>query len=55
MILYVLAVSGIGVDPRDANAAACAQKNVHDCASLTSREKNRAHFWCGFFYGQAVA
>jgi hypothetical protein len=40
-------------DPRDANAAACAQKNIYD-SRLSPDEKNRAHFWCGFFYAQGV-
>jgi hypothetical protein len=39
-------------DPRDASAAARAQKNIYD-SGLSPDEKNRAHFWCGFFYGQA--
>lgn len=40
-------------DPRDANAAARAQKNIYD-SGLLPDEKNRAHFWCGFFYAQGV-
>jgi hypothetical protein len=40
-------------DPRDRDAACRAQKAVHDCVSFTQDEKNRAHFWSGFFYGQA--
>jgi hypothetical protein len=42
-------------DPRDGNAAARAQKAVYDCAKLSQDEKNRAHFFCGFFYAQANA
>lgn len=37
----------------DGNAAARAQKRVYDCASLSQPEKDRAHFWSGFFYAQA--
>jgi hypothetical protein len=40
-------------DPRDQNATAQAQKNIYDCG-LSRDEKNRAHFWCGFFYAQAA-
>lgn len=39
-------------DPRDANASARAQKSIYD-SGLLPDEKNRAYFWCGFFYGQA--
>ena len=39
----------------DANLTAQAQKRIHDCASLSQPEKDRAHFWSGFFYGQACA
>lgn len=39
----------------DANLAAQAQKRIHDCASLSQPEKDRAHFWSGFFYGQATS
>jgi hypothetical protein len=42
----------VSFDPGDANAAARAQKNIYDSA-LIENEKARAHFWCGFFYGQA--
>jgi hypothetical protein len=38
-------------DPSDQNAVAIAQKSVYDSA-LTQDDKNRAHFWSGFFYGQ---
>jgi hypothetical protein len=37
----------------DGNAAARAQKRIYDCASLSQPEKDRAHFWSGFFYAQA--
>jgi hypothetical protein len=40
-------------DPRDANAAAKAQYGVYLSENLSQHEKNRAHFWCGFFYAQA--
>jgi hypothetical protein len=39
-------------DPRDDNAAAQAQKNIYD-STLPGDDKIWAHFWCGFFYGQA--
>jgi hypothetical protein len=39
-------------DPRDANASAMAQKPIHD-SGLSQDEKNRAHFWCGYFYAHA--
>jgi hypothetical protein len=39
----------------DANLTAQAQKRIHDCASLSQPEKDRAHFWSGFFYAQASA
>jgi hypothetical protein len=40
-------------DPHDANAAAKAQYPVYLSEKLSPDEKNRAHFWCGFFYAQA--
>ena len=40
-------------DPRDRNAAAQAQHAVYLSEKLSQDEKNRAHFWCGFFYAQA--
>jgi hypothetical protein len=39
-------------DPRDGNASALAQKPIYD-SGLSQDEKNRAHFWCGFFYALA--
>lgn len=41
-------------DPADQDAVARAQKNIHDAAGLSQDEKNRAHFWSGYFYGHAV-
>ncbi len=53
--LVVVTVSGVEVvrfDPRDANAAAMAQKSIYDSA-LSEDERNRAHFWSGYFYARA--
>lgn len=41
-------------DPADANAAAQAQKTIHDSDQLTPEEKCFAHFWCGYFYAHAT-
>lgn len=41
-------------DPSDANAAAKAQKVIHDSDKLTDEEKCFAHFWSGYFYALAV-
>lgn len=40
-------------DPRDQNATAQAQKSIYDLVSFSQDEKNRVHFWSGFFYAQA--
>jgi hypothetical protein len=39
-------------DPRDQNATAQVQKDVHD-SHLIPAERSRAHFWCGFFYARS--
>jgi hypothetical protein len=41
-------------DPRNANAAAMAQKTIYDSDKLTDEEKCFAHFWSGYFYAYAV-
>lgn len=41
-------------DPSDANASAQAQKVIHDSDQLTDEAKCFAHFWSGYFYGNAV-
>lgn len=38
-------------DPGNANAAAQAQKAIHDSTLLNDEEKCFAHFWSGYFYG----
>jgi antitoxin (DNA-binding transcriptional repressor) of toxin-antitoxin stability system len=40
-------------DPHDADAASKAQYPVYLSEKLSQDEKNRAHFWCGFFYARA--
>ena len=53
--LVVVTVSGseiVRFNPRDANAAAMAQKSIYDSA-LSEDERNRAHFWSGYFYARA--
>lgn len=40
-------------DPSDADAAAKAQKPIHDTDKLTPEQKCYAHFWCGYFYAHA--
>lgn len=37
-------------DPSDGNAAAIAQKTIHDSDLLNEEQKNFAHFWSGYFY-----
>jgi hypothetical protein len=39
-------------DPRDMDACGRAQKVIHD-SGLSQPDKDRAHFWSGFFYGLA--
>ena len=41
-------------DPTSANAAAQAQKVIHDDERLSPEEKPFAHFWSGYFYAYAV-
>lgn len=43
----------VSFDPRDANATAQAQGAIHG-SQLHQAAKDRAHFWCGFFYGRAA-
>lgn len=40
-------------DPHDADAVAKAQYPVYLSEKLSQDEKDRAHFWSGFFYAQA--
>lgn len=40
-------------DPADPNAAAIAQKTIHDAEQLCPEDKAFAHFWSGYFYGCA--
>jgi hypothetical protein len=40
-------------DPADANASARAQQPIY-ASALGPEEKSRAHFWCGYFYGQGT-
>lgn len=40
-------------DPIDANAAAQAQKIIHNDERLSPEEKSFAHFWSGYFYAYA--
>ena len=44
----------VSFDPRDPDASARAQGAVH-ASGLHQAAKDRAHFWCGFFYGRAKA
>ena len=37
----------------DGNAAAMAQKTIHDSPLLDKVQKAFAHFWCGYFYAHA--
>lgn len=41
-------------DPRDGDAIAIAQKDIHDSPELTDEQKNFAHFWSGYFYAYAT-
>jgi hypothetical protein len=41
-------------DPSDANAAAIAQKTIHDSDQLGAEDKTFAHFWSGYFYARAT-
>ena len=43
----------VSFDPRDASASAQAQGAIH-ASALHQAAKDRAHMWCGYFYGQAV-
>jgi hypothetical protein len=43
----------IRFDPADANAAAQAQKVIHEDERLAEEEKAFAHFWSGYFYAYA--
>ena len=40
-------------DPRDADAAARAQRVIHDSDQLNDEAKCFAHFWSGYFYAYA--
>jgi tellurite resistance-related uncharacterized protein len=35
---------------KNANAAAIAQRQIHNSDKLTDEQKCFAHFWCGYFY-----
>lgn len=37
-------------NPADANAAAIAQRHIHELAELNAEQKSMAHFWSGYFY-----
>lgn len=37
-------------DNTDPNAAARAQKTIHDSELLSDEDKCFAHFWCGYFH-----
>jgi hypothetical protein len=39
----------------DGDAAAKAQKVIHDSHQLTDEEKCFAHFWSGYFYAHSVS
>jgi hypothetical protein len=41
-------------NPGDVNAAAMAQKIIHDSDRLTAEQKSMAHFWSGYFYAHAL-
>lgn len=43
----------ITFDPYDPNAAATAQKLIHDHEKLDAEQKCFAHFWSGYFYAHA--
>jgi len=43
----------IRFDPANADAAAKAQKDIHD-SELAAEDKAFAHFWSGYFYAHAV-
>jgi hypothetical protein len=40
-------------NPNDPDAAAKAQKVIHDDGRLTAEEKCFAHFWSGYFYARS--
>jgi hypothetical protein len=40
-------------DPSDPDAAARAQKVIHDSSKMNAEEKSFAHFWSGYFYAHA--
>ena len=40
-------------DPSDGNAAALAQKVIHEDPRLSDEAKSFAHFWSGYFYGNS--
>jgi hypothetical protein len=40
-------------DNSDPDAAARAQKTIHDSELLTDEQKCYAHFWCGYFHSEA--
>jgi hypothetical protein len=40
-------------DPSDQNAAAQAQKVIHDAPDLSDEDRCFAHFWSGYFYAYA--
>jgi len=41
--------------PNNPDAAAKAQKVIHDDRRLTDEEKCFAHFWSGYFYAHSVS
>jgi hypothetical protein len=40
-------------DPGDGNAAAMAQRDIHESLKLSDEDKSMAHFWSGYFYAHA--
>lgn len=38
----------------NANAAAIAQRQIHNTDKLTDEQKCFAHFWCGYFYAHGT-
>lgn len=43
----------VNFDPTDRDAAARAQKTIHDTDRLDAEAKCFAHFWSGYFYAHA--
>lgn len=43
----------VSFNPSDINAAARAQREIHELAQLNPEQKAFAHFWAGYFYACA--